>query len=592
MTDRDQDKDELFEDLDKFFAPIQDVEWPEPEETIPASEPADTSEPADAESEDGSTAQQTGEPSLGDEVFGAQGTVPGGRPERQVDIYEEAAARAEEPFAPDAADEEPVADTGSVVEGIRVRQVGQPAGDRGELGEIDAPEPATPERAVPETAGETEEPLFDSGTVGDWPFPAEAEVEVVDESEVVEIVEPVEAPVAADRPAPDEVDVEAAAEHFASSVRAESDEPVDTGPPAGGYPTEELTSPVEGPIGEEADDVEVYETETVIGEPYDADRPFAPESEVEAALLSDLEEGAADEPVTVGGEGPSWQEPTAVEVGGVEESGRGGPDMPARFLTGVVLAAVALGSLAIGKGVFAVVASVLVLIAQGELYAAMQQRHLQPATIVGLVTGALVLAAAWFHGEPAMLAMLALGTIATFLWYMTVPASQRKHIVVSIGATILPVIYVSGLAGYALITLSIDALDGRALMIAVVALTVIYDTAAFAFGSIWGNRPLAQSISPKKSLEGAVAATLTLVVAAGILSSLVDPLDTLGRSMGLAVVVAIFAPLGDLAESLIKRDLDLKDMSSILPGHGGVLDRIDALLFVAPAAFLYFRIFL
>ena len=227
-----------------------------------------------------------------------------------------------------------------------------------------------------------------------------------------------------------------------------------------------------------------------------------------------------------------------------------------------------------------------------ELYAAMQQRHLQPATIVGLVTGALVLAAAWFHGEPAMLAMLALGTIATFLWYMTVPASQRKHIVVSIGATILPVIYVSGLAGYALITLSIDALDGRALMIAVVALTVIYDTAAFAFGSIWGNRPLAQSISPKKSLEGAVAATLTLVVAAGILSSLVDPLDTLGRSMGLAVVVAIFAPLGDLAESLIKRDLDLKDMSSILPGHGGVLDRIDALLFVAPAAFLYFRIFL
>ena len=89
-----------------------------------------------------------------------------------------------------------------------------------------------------------------------------------------------------------------------------------------------------------------------------------------------------------------------------------------------------------------------------------------------------------------------------------------------------------------------------------------------------------------------MAATLTLVVAAGILSSLVDPLDTLGRSMGLAVVVAIFAPLGDLAESLIKRDLDLKDMSSILPGHGGVLDRIDALLFVAPAAFLYFRIFL
>lgn len=81
-------------------------------------------------------------------------------------------------------------------------------------------------------------------------------------------------------------------------------------------------------------------------------------------------------------------------------------------------------------------------------------------------------------------------------------------------------------------------------------------------------------------------------MAAGILSSLVDPLDTIQRSIGLAIVVAIFAPLGDLAESLMKRDLDVKDMGSILPGHGGVLDRIDSLLFVAPAAFLYFRIFL
>jgi phosphatidate cytidylyltransferase len=69
-------------------------------------------------------------------------------------------------------------------------------------------------------------------------------------------------------------------------------------------------------------------------------------------------------------------------------------------------------------------------------------------------------------------------------------------------------------------------------------------------------------------------------------------LDTIPRAVGLAIVVALFAPLGDLAESLIKRDLDVKDMGSILPGHGGVLDRIDSLLFVAPAAFLFFRIFL
>ena len=76
------------------------------------------------------------------------------------------------------------------------------------------------------------------------------------------------------------------------------------------------------------------------------------------------------------------------------------------------------------------------------------------------------------------------------------------------------------------------------------------------------------------------------------LAPAVELLDTIPRAVGLAVVVALFAPLGDLAESLVKRDLGIKDMGSILPGHGGVLDRIDAMLFVAPAAFLYLRLIL
>jgi phosphatidate cytidylyltransferase len=83
-----------------------------------------------------------------------------------------------------------------------------------------------------------------------------------------------------------------------------------------------------------------------------------------------------------------------------------------------------------------------------------------------------------------------------------------------------------------------------------------------------------------------------MAVAVGAVSPLVDLLDTVGRSVGLAVVVALFAPLGDLAESLIKRDLGIKDMGGILPGHGGVMDRIDSVLFVAPAAFIYLRLIL
>ena len=128
-----------------------------------------------------------------------------------------------------------------------------------------------------------------------------------------------------------------------------------------------------------------------------------------------------------------------------------------------------------------------------------------------------------------------------------------------------------------------------------IALTFVYDTAAFLSGSVWGGqffqRPLAPSVSPKKSVEGLVIGGLiTVIVSVALVSQFVDPLqDKRIEALLLGIVVAAAATFGDLAESLIKRDVGIKDMSSLLPGHGGVLDRIDSLLFVAPAAFLLFR---
>src|SRR5207245_7718130 len=114
-----------------------------------------------------------------------------------------------------------------------------------------------------------------------------------------------------------------------------------------------------------------------------------------------------------------------------------------------------------------------------------------------------------------------------------------------------------------------------------------YDIAAYAFGSAWGSRPLAPTVSPRKSWEGVLGGTVVaLAVAAAAVPNILKYFSTT-QAIGLAIVVVVFAPLGDLIESLIKRDLGVKDMGSVLPGHGGVRDRVDSVLLVAPAAVYY-----
>lgn len=289
--------------------------------------------------------------------------------------------------------------------------------------------------------------------------------------------------------------------------------------------------------------------------------------------------------------GPSWQEPTTVEVGPEPERGGSGRNLQLAVVTGLVLAVLALVAIFISVAVFAVLAGAIVLIGQGEFYFALQKRHLQPATALGLVTGVLVLAAGYFSGEAAMLAVATLGLFATFLWFMTVPEPHRRNLTSNIGLTMLGVAWMPLFAGYAFTILTLD--NGRELVLTFIGLTIAYDASAFAVGYFWGSRPLAATVSPRKSWEGAIGATLVVIaLAVGIVAPTVPLLDTIARAVGAAVVVAVFAPLGDLAESLVKRDLGIKDMGSILPGHGGVLDRIDAMLFVAPAAVMYLRLLL
>ncbi|MBI4260979.1 MAG: phosphatidate cytidylyltransferase, partial [Actinobacteria bacterium] len=296
--------------------------------------------------------------------------------------------------------------------------------------------------------------------------------------------------------------------------------------------------------------------------------------------------GAAD-PLAAG---PSWQEPSAEDIehepAGVARAGR---NIPLAFITAVGLVALVAISLWIGAGAFAVVAGIVVLLAQGEFYGALVRARYQPATAIGLLFGALVLAAAYLEGEAAMLSMVALSVMFTFLWYMATPARTRRNALANTAMTVLGVVYVPLLAGYALVILSLP--EGRLLMLAVIGLAFVNDIAAFLGGFIWGQggRPLAPTISPRKTWEGLIIGTVVTIVAGALLPT-VDVIGTFGRAFAIAATVAVFAPLGDLAESIIKRDLGIKDMGTILPGHGGVLDRIDSVLLSAPAAFYVMRL--
>ncbi|HEV8564505.1 MAG TPA: phosphatidate cytidylyltransferase [Actinomycetota bacterium] len=518
--DKPEGADDLFEDLDKFFAPIKDVDWPDPDAEAPLTEPEAQEEHV---------------------------AVHGGEPEAESEWEPQGACEASDEAELEAADE-PDERTG---DGGTAEAVWY---DTEAMDAIEGESPIVIEEAEPsEVPGQAG--LFAGGSPGDEAEPEEAEA----------YFEPTPDPwVQPEQPS--EEDVEAAAEHFAESIRSEdSDLDEEPEPVAAAHEPGDLLSG----IGADA---------------------------VEEDILSDLDE-TGSHTVKVGTEGlggPSWQEPTSMEVG-ADLDRQGGRDVPAAFATGLILAAAAFGSLLIDRAFFAVVAALIILVAQGELFGVMHKHHKQPATGVGLVTGALILWGAYDRGEGAVLAMVSLGAIATLLWFMAVPAIHRKDTLVNVGLTVFNIVYIPVLGSFLLLTLALGE-DGEALVAAVIALTFIFDTIAFLAGATFGGssiqRPLAPDTSPKKSWEGLLAATLvTIIVSVGFVGTFVEPFDNHQlNSFLLGLVVSLAATFGDLAESLIKRDLGIKDMGSVLPGHGGVLDRIDSLLFTAPAAFFLFRV--
>ena len=262
-----------------------------------------------------------------------------------------------------------------------------------------------------------------------------------------------------------------------------------------------------------------------------------------------------------------------------------GRDLPVAAAAGVALAVVALVLFKAGPGPAMVMVTVVVTLAVAELYRVFTRAGYRPATLLGLTATVSLLVATYNQGETAVPLVLSMTTVFTFFWYLFRVVRARPT--VNAAVTLLGFFWVGVLGSFAALLLRLPDRRGIAFLLAAVIATAAHDIGGLFFGSQMGSRPLVPDVSPNKTVEGLVGGMAASVFASVLIVGVVPGISpwTPGKALALGLVVAVVAPLGDLCQSMIKRDLGVKDMGSLIPGHGGVLDRFDALLFVLPATY-------
>jgi phosphatidate cytidylyltransferase len=250
------------------------------------------------------------------------------------------------------------------------------------------------------------------------------------------------------------------------------------------------------------------------------------------------------------------------------------------ILVGVVLAGAVVASLMTRKEAFVGVAALAMVLGVWELSHAFAARRIH-IPVVPLAVGSVgMLVSAFVAGSEGLLVSFALTAFGVLLWRIIDGVAGAAR---DVAAGMFAAAYLPLLAGFAILMLAED--DGPLRVVTFIAVTVASDLGGYIAGVLFGRHPMAPTVSPKKSWEG-FAGSAALCVAVGVFSVtyLLSGPWWVGAVVGAAAVTT--ATIGDLSESLLKRDLGIKDMSSILPGHGGIMDRLDSLLPTAPVVYL------
>ncbi len=267
---------------------------------------------------------------------------------------------------------------------------------------------------------------------------------------------------------------------------------------------------------------------------------------------------------------------------------RTGRTLLSAIAIGIVLAGVMVVSLVVIKEIYMALAAVLVAFATLELAAALKHAGLHVPRIPTVIAGVALVPASYYWGAEGQWLVFVGGVLLVALWRVLEvaflpPRPGFGQTVRDVAAGTFVQVYVSFLASASVLLLSKDG--GQWWVLSFIAVVVLTDVGAYASGLNFGKHPMAPTISPKKTWEGLAGAVVVSLIG-GVLLAIFVLQQPWWFGLIFGAVITTTATIGDLCESLLKRDIGIKDMSSWLPGHGGFLDRLDSILPSAAAAYV------
>lgn len=269
------------------------------------------------------------------------------------------------------------------------------------------------------------------------------------------------------------------------------------------------------------------------------------------------------------------------------------PKLWLRVGSALFFAPILVGLAFLGGAWFAAFVALLVALGLSEFYRMMMDRGLRPSGRLGVFM-ALVLCFFAYSGTPSQTNLLFTGGLLV-IFCSELLRSEGKRGIEPMAVTLFGILYVGWLSVHLVLlrelprSLGQPYSQGATYVLLAFFLTWVCDTAAYGFGMWLGRRRLLPSVSPKKSVEGSIGGLVATVAAAHVARIWFAPYLDVVHATLLGAAAGVFAQVGDLAESLLKRVSGSKDASDLIPGHGGVLDRFDSLYFTGPLVYYYLK---